>query len=185
MQIGNEENDRFHFHVTGNRRPGNRNRSLGRKGFEIIAKNLGETADFGGRKRWLEDSETVSGMGHGSKTVSRPKRTRRKEFINRKRLIETGFSRLSKTHRRRHVDDAPDGDLTVWNEGFYERFSRTEAGLPVDRTGIVGFGIGTQSSKFHPFARKYRSVPSGGKRSGIAKFGKIKDAHGFGFRDYR
>ena len=177
MEVGNEEDGGFGADFFRNFAHGN---AVGRKGRErsgIFTERRGETADVGVRKRGLQYPDTVSGIRDGSGTVARSYGASGDEFKNRHRRIETRLSGLSETHGSGNVDDAPDRNFPIGNEGLHERLAATETGLPVYRTGVVSFGIRAESAEFHPLAGKHRSVLTRGKRRRVAEFGEVEKTH--------
>lgn len=128
-------------------------------------------------KRGLEDSDPIARVRYGSSAVTGSDGTCGYELEDGNRFVETRRPLLSKTHGRRNVDNAPNGDFAIGDEGFDEGFSATETRLPVDGAGVVGFGVGTEPSEFDPLAGKNRSVFPGGKRDGVAEFREVEKTH--------
>lgn len=177
MEIGNEEHGGFRADFFSDFPHGN---GCGRKGgerFEIIAERRYEATDFGMGKRGLEDSDPIPGIRDRPGTISRSYGARRNQLENRYRLIETGRALFSETHGRGHVDNAPDRDFAVWDEGFDEGLAAAQTRFPVYGACVVGFGIRTEPAEFDTFAGKDRSVLSRRKRHGVAEFGEVEKTH--------
>lgn len=177
MDVGDEKHCGFRTDFLGNFPHGYGIGNFGREAREIAFQYGDETAEFGVRERGFEDSDSTTSVGDGSGAVAGSDGACGNEFENGNRLIETRGAFFSETHGRRNVDDAPNRNLTVGNEGFYESLPAAQTRLPVDGASVVGFGIRTQSAEFYALAGKYRSVLPGRKRDGVAEFGEVEKTH--------
>lgn len=160
MDVGNEKYRGFRTDFLGNLPHGYGVGSFRREVREIAFQYGDEPSEFGVRERGFENSDSTARVRYGSGAVASSDGACGNEFENGNRLIETRGSFFSKTHGRRNVDNAPNRDFTVGDEGFHEGFSAAQARLPVDGAGIVGFGIRTQPAEFDALAGKNRSVLS-------------------------
>ena len=119
MEVGNEEHGGFRTDFLRDLAHGNAIGAKRRKRGEIVAERGGETADVGVRKRGFQDADAVSCVRDGSCSVAGSDRARGYEFEYRKGGIETGGSGFSKPHGRGNVDDTPDGNFAIRNEGLH------------------------------------------------------------------
>lgn len=177
MDVGNEKHRGFRTDFLRNFPHGHDVGSFRREAREIAFQYGDETAEFGMRERGLENPDSTARVRDGSGAVAGSDGACGNEFENGNRLVETRGSLFSKTHGRRNVDDAPNRNLTVGDEGFYQSLPAAQTRLPVDGAGIVGFGIRTQSAEFYALAGKYRSVFPRRKRDGVAEFGEVEKTH--------
>lgn len=158
VEVGDEENGGFGTDFFGEFAERYALGRFRRQQKEILAEGCGKAADFRVGKRWFEYPDSITGVCHGTCAVPRSYGASGDEFEHGNRLIETGSPMASKTHGRGNVDNAPNRNLPVGNEGFYEGFSASEARLPVDGASVVGFRIRAETSELYPLARKDRSV---------------------------
>ena len=180
MEIGNEEHGGFRTDFFGDLAHGDAAGTKGRKRGEIVTERSGETADVDVRKRGFQNADAVSSVGDGSCTVAGSYRARGYEFENRQGRVEPSGSGFSEPHGRGNVDNAPNGNFAIGNEGLHQGLSAAQTRFPIYRTGVVGLGVRTESSEFYPLSGKYRSMLSRGKRYGVTEFGKVEKTHGFG-----